>query len=189
MRKLREIVKGRGVWRAAVHGVTKSQTWLSNWTTATNCEWKVCWGIFLEETSRRLRGRQECGESTGWPWGKLLKAVSVERELWAISNWCSQCLWVWVSQPWTENLGAVPQHEFFLVITKLYFLIELQLICNIVWASGIQQSDSIMHKHIYIFLFRFLSIKSYYKILNRAPCTMQCTIQWFIYFIYSVCIC
>ena len=31
--KLREIVKDREAWRAAVHGVTKSGTWLSNWTT------------------------------------------------------------------------------------------------------------------------------------------------------------
>ena len=31
--KLREIVQDRGAWLAAVHGVTKSQTWLSNWTT------------------------------------------------------------------------------------------------------------------------------------------------------------
>ena len=28
---LREIVKDREAWHAAVHGVTKSQTWLSNW--------------------------------------------------------------------------------------------------------------------------------------------------------------
>ena len=33
--KLREIVKGRETWRAAVHGVAKSQTWLINWTTTT----------------------------------------------------------------------------------------------------------------------------------------------------------
>ena len=30
--KLRETVKDREAWRAAVHGVTKSQTWLSYWT-------------------------------------------------------------------------------------------------------------------------------------------------------------
>ena len=31
--KFWEVVKDREAWFAAVHGVTKSQTWLSNWTT------------------------------------------------------------------------------------------------------------------------------------------------------------
>ena len=31
--KLQEIVKDRKDWRAAVHGVTRSQTWLGDWTT------------------------------------------------------------------------------------------------------------------------------------------------------------
>ena len=31
--KLQEIVKDRKAWRAAVHGVAKSRTWLSDWTT------------------------------------------------------------------------------------------------------------------------------------------------------------
>ena len=35
LNKLWEIVEGRGTWHAAVHRVTKSQTWLSDWTTAT----------------------------------------------------------------------------------------------------------------------------------------------------------
>jgi len=37
--KLWEIVKDRGAWDAAVHGIEKNQTQLSNWTTtATNVE-------------------------------------------------------------------------------------------------------------------------------------------------------
>jgi len=34
--KLQEIVDGRGTWCAIVHGVTKSQTQISDWTTTTN---------------------------------------------------------------------------------------------------------------------------------------------------------
>ena len=33
--KIQEIVKDREAWRAAVHGGTKSRTWLSSWTTTT----------------------------------------------------------------------------------------------------------------------------------------------------------
>ena len=33
--ELQKPLEGRGAWRAAIHGVAESQTWLSNWTTTT----------------------------------------------------------------------------------------------------------------------------------------------------------
>ena len=38
--KLRETVKDREAWCAAVHQVTKSWPWLSDWTTTTTCHMK-----------------------------------------------------------------------------------------------------------------------------------------------------
>ena len=37
--KVQEIVKDRGAWRAAVHGITKTWTWLSGWTTTRSRGW------------------------------------------------------------------------------------------------------------------------------------------------------
>ena len=34
--KLQELVMDREAWRAAIHGVTKGRTWLSNWTELNN---------------------------------------------------------------------------------------------------------------------------------------------------------
>ena len=38
--RLWEIVKDREAWREEVHGATKNQTQLSDWTTTTKCPWK-----------------------------------------------------------------------------------------------------------------------------------------------------
>ena len=43
--KCRETVKDWEAWHAAVHGVTKSQTWFINWTTTINAQ--VCLVIFI----------------------------------------------------------------------------------------------------------------------------------------------
>ena len=48
--RLWEIVKDRKAWCAAVHGVTKSQIWFSNWTTTKYYSYVLVvltWGIWL----------------------------------------------------------------------------------------------------------------------------------------------
>ena len=46
--ELRELVMDREAWRAAIHAVTKSWTWLSNWTDLISCLKEV--NIFVPQT-------------------------------------------------------------------------------------------------------------------------------------------
>ena len=52
--KLQEMVKDRKAWHSAVHGVTKSQTWLSDWTTTmTRCHFSLIFLLLLLQTLHR----------------------------------------------------------------------------------------------------------------------------------------
>ena len=46
LRELHELVMDREAWHAAIHGVTKSRTWLSYWT---ELNWKKIWYIYTME--------------------------------------------------------------------------------------------------------------------------------------------
>ena len=59
--QLWEIVKDREAWSAAVHGVTKSWTWLSDWTTTTTSRKSVCY------------------KSPGWKLSQFMSSYSVKQ--------------------------------------------------------------------------------------------------------------
>ena len=57
--RLRELVMDREAWRAAIHGVSKSQTWLSDWTELNWClEWKTYkyWWLIRVDVWQKLIG-------------------------------------------------------------------------------------------------------------------------------------
>ena len=58
--KLQQIVKDREAWRASVHGVTKSRTWLSDWTELNHSD-----GRKQRGTKEPLDEGEE-GEWKGW---------------------------------------------------------------------------------------------------------------------------
>ena len=59
LNKLWKMVKDRDAWHAVVHGVTKSQTQPSKWTTTSILAWEISW-------PEELGGQHSIGKQESW---------------------------------------------------------------------------------------------------------------------------
>ena len=84
LKKLRELVMDREAWRAAVHEVAKSWTWLGNWTVTTDSVWN------------------SPGQNTGVGRHSLLQEIFPTQESNQGLLHCSRFFTVWApGKPWS----------------------------------------------------------------------------------------
>ena len=95
--KVREIVENREAWRAAVHGVTKSQTRLSNWTTILSLAYQGS-GWILNVSSRLLPARRSILVN-GSPYWTLGEKLGDSGQIKII---CNSDLWTPWEFPWGQ---------------------------------------------------------------------------------------
>ena len=117
--KLQETAKDREAWRAAVNGISKSQTRLSNWTTLQTHHW-VCWLQCSSIATWWQCYRSE--QNSDWNFNSCplerLKSEgdSRRRDGWMASPtwwtwvWASSRRWWWTGRPGVlQSLGSQSQ--------------------------------------------------------------------------------
>ena len=73
--KLWEMVKDREAWHPAVHGVTKSRTWLSNWTT-TRVKYKFFPNSWATQVQERASEGHVKKKNQQWKLKELSRHIS-----------------------------------------------------------------------------------------------------------------
>ena len=100
--KLWEMVKDREAWHASVHGVKKSQTWLSDWTTTihdgvvTHMEPDI-----LECKARWTLGGITTNKANGGD-GILARLFKILKDD-VVKVLCSVCQQIWKIQQWPQD--------------------------------------------------------------------------------------
>ena len=61
----------------------------------------------------------------------------------------------------------------YVIVLKQFFLIEVQLIYNVLSVSGVQQSDSVIHIYIYIYMYSFSDL-FHYRLLKDIEYSSLC---------------
>ena len=100
--KLRELVRDRQTWRAAVHGVAKSRTRLSRtWATELNC---LGQGESQELGENRSEAWRQVSGSKQGVLGSLGPRAALEMFMFWIPNAWND---FWISAPWRERKGGL----------------------------------------------------------------------------------
>ena len=118
MGELRELVMDRETWRAAIHGVTKSQTWLSNWTelnvlTSGLGHYWIVVTPFINPMIHVLW----LGVPCSWHSFKCPNSNFSQKTIWVnqLGVWCSCLVLLWTgSQLGKEYVKAVYCHPAYL---------------------------------------------------------------------------
>ena len=119
--ELREIVMDREAWSAAIHGVAKSQTWLSDWTELnwTDAEAPILWPPYIRswlirkdpdagKDWRQEKKRMTEDEMVGWHHQlndmrlSKVQEMVLDRETWCAAVQRDAKGWTWLSD-WTPT--------------------------------------------------------------------------------------